>query len=397
MPSADITDDATAQKFRQALIRQMTGDGDLTPAWRSAFEQIPRHWFMPRLFLFAGGDRYTPMSSSTDRDQWLSRVYRNDMCVTQLNGDSTAWDTAIAQGSVHGLPTCSSTEPGLMAWMLDDLGVAAGQRVLEIGTGTGYNAAILCEHLGAENVASIDVDTALVEEARTRLAALGYHPLLAAGDGREGYPAGAPYDRIIATCSLPHVPAAWIEQLKPGGKMIVNTSGVLGGAMLMLRKNDSGNSAEGRFTTCWAGFLPARGAPTVADIKPKDTDDGRYDTGVTTLAPDPLSKPAFAFLAWLATQDARLCWADLNDGRELTCLIGADGSWSEVYPGSNGKRQVDQGGPRRLWNLTEQAHAFWAEHHHPDWSRFGVTISNGQQQVWLDDPTHPTPWQLPAH
>jgi methyltransferase of ATP-grasp peptide maturase system len=395
MTSTDITDDATAQKFRDTLIRQMTDDGDLAPRWRPAFEQVPRHWFMPHLFLFTGGNRYTPLGSSTDRAQWLSHVYSNDMCVTQLNGDNTAWDTAIAQGSVHGLPTCSSTEPGLMAWMLDDLAVAAGHRVLEIGTGTGYNAAILCEHLGAASLTSIDVDAALVTEARTRLAALGYHPLLVAGDGRDGYPGNAPYDRIIATCSLPRVPAAWIEQLKPGGKMIVNVSGVLGGAMLVLRKNDAGNGAQGRFTKCWAGFLPARGAPAVADITPKDTENGCYDTGVTTLAPDVLSTPAFAFLAWLATQDARLCWADLDDGRTLTCLIGVDGSWCEVYPDDGGKRQVEQGGPRRLWNLTEQAHTFWTEHEHPDWSHFGVTMLGDDQRVWLDHPAQPLPWQLP--
>jgi protein-L-isoaspartate O-methyltransferase len=293
------------------------------------------------------------------------------------------------------MQTCSSTEPGLMAWMLKDLGVTAGHRVLEIGTGTGYNAAILSERLGAASLTSIDVDAALVAEARTRLSALGYHPLLVAADGREGYPGNAPYDRIVATCSLPRVPAAWIEQLSPGGKLIVNVSGLLGGAILVLRKNDSGDGAQGRFAKCWAGFLSARGAPGVADITPKDTEDGRYDTGVTTLAPDLLGTPAFAFLAWLATQDARLYWADLDDGRELTCLIGIDGSWCEVYPDDSGKRQVDQGGPRRLWNLTEQAHAFWAEHHNPDWSRFGVTIQDGKQQVWFDDPSQPTPWQLP--
>jgi protein-L-isoaspartate(D-aspartate) O-methyltransferase len=282
-----------------------------------------------------------------------------------------------------------------MAWMLDDLGVAAGHRVLEIGTGTGYNAAILCERLGAENVTSIDVDAALVAEARTRLAGLGYHPLLVAGDGRDGYPGNAPYDRIIATCSLPRVPAAWIEQLSPGGKLIVNVSWVLGGAMLVLRKNDSGDGAQGRFAKCWAGFLPARGAPGVADITAKDTEDGRYDTDVTTLAPDVLSTPAFAFLAWLATQDARLCWADLDDGRRLTCLICVDGSWCEVYPDDGGQRRVDQGGPRRLWHLTEQAHRFWTERQHPDWSRFGVTMLGCDQRVWLDHPAQPIPWQLP--
>jgi protein-L-isoaspartate(D-aspartate) O-methyltransferase len=390
-----MTDDAAARTLRDSLIQQMTSDGYLTKQWRHAFEQVPRHWFMPRVFVFTGGDRYIPLGSRTDHDKWLRHVYHNDICVTQLNGDTAAWDTAIAQGHVHGLPTCSSSEPSLMAWMLDELSVTAGHHVLEIGTGTGYNAAILSEHLGPRNVTSIDVDAALVALARTRLAGLSYHPLLVAGDGRDGYPGNAPYDRIIATCALPRVPTAWIEQLKPGGQMIMNVAGLLGGAMLVLRKNDSGPGAHGRFTTRQAGFLPVRGTPTVTDITPHDTEDGRYDTSTTTLTPDALDTPAFAFLAWLATQDARPYWADLDDA-ELTCLIGLDGSWCEIYPDNAGKRQVDQGGPRRLWNLTEHAHQYWTEHQHPDWSRFGVTILEDNQQVWLDNPSQPTPWQLPG-
>lgn len=397
MTLPDVGDDAAARTLREAMIQRMADDGYLSPEWRPAFGEVPRHWFVPRVFVFAGGDSYTPLSGDTDRDAWLRQVYGGGMCTTQLDGDDTAWDTAVAQGSVHGRQTCSSSEPGLMAWMLDDLGVAPGHRVLEVGTGTGYNAAILCERLGAGSVTSVDVDAALVAQARERLARLGHAPRLVAADGRDGYPGGAPYDRIVATCSWPRVPTAWVEQLAPGGRVIVNTAGLLGGAMLLVRKDDSGPGAHGRFTERWAGFLPARGTPVVADIVPRDTEDGRYDTGVTTLDPDVLGTPAFAFLAWLATQDARPYWAEHEDGRELACLIGLDGSWCEVYPaGTDGKRRVEQGGPRRLWRLVEEAYAFWTEHQRPGWSRFGVTVGNGDQNVWLGEPAGLTPWQLPG-
>jgi protein-L-isoaspartate(D-aspartate) O-methyltransferase len=351
---------------------------------------------MPRLFISADDSSYVPLDGHDDREGWLANVYQNDMCVTQLDGDNAVWDIAIARGSVHGIPTCTSTEPGLMAWMLDDLGIDDGCRVMEIGTGTGYNAALLCERLGAGNVTSIDVDPALVVEARSRLAVLGYHPLVVSADGRDGYAENAPYDAIIATCSLPRVPAPWVDQLKPGGRIIANVSGTLGGAMLLIRRSDSGHGACGQFIERFAGFLPARGALGVGDITPRDTDDGAYETGVTSLSPEVLDMRAFAFLAWLATQDARLYWADLDDGRRLTCLIGMDGSWCEVYPEDGGKRQVDQGGPRRLWSMIEQAYQFWIEHERPDWSSFGVTIDGDEQPVWFETPSQITPWRLPS-
>jgi protein-L-isoaspartate O-methyltransferase len=72
--------------------------------------------------------------------------------------------------------------------------------LLEIGTGTGYNAALLCHRLGAESVFSVDIGAGLVAAARERLAALGYAPTLVAADGRLGLPGHGPFDRIIATC-----------------------------------------------------------------------------------------------------------------------------------------------------------------------------------------------------
>jgi SAM-dependent methyltransferase len=91
--------------------------------------------------------------------------------------------------------TSSSTMPSLMARMLEALDVRDGHRVLEIGTGTGYNAALLCHRLGPRNVVSIDIDPTLVAAARSRLADLGYHPTLVAGDGTTGAVQHGPYDR----------------------------------------------------------------------------------------------------------------------------------------------------------------------------------------------------------
>ncbi len=109
--------------------------------------------------------------------------------------------------------------------MLEALDISLGMSVLEIGTGTGYNAALLCHRLGSACVTSVDIDPALVDAARERLAALGYTPRLAARDGSAGYPPGAPYDRVIATVGVHVIPAAWIGQTREGGRILANCTG----------------------------------------------------------------------------------------------------------------------------------------------------------------------------
>jgi SAM-dependent methyltransferase len=107
-----------------------------------------------------------------------------------------------------------------MVSVLEALDVTGDSRVLEIGTGTGYTTALLCERLGSDHVTSVDIDPELIELARTRLATHGYHPTLAAVDGAGGYPPGTPYDRIIATCGVPTIPPAWLQQAAPAAVIV---------------------------------------------------------------------------------------------------------------------------------------------------------------------------------
>ncbi|WP_424188459.1 methyltransferase domain-containing protein [Actinokineospora sp. G85] len=109
--------------------------------------------------------------------------------------------------------------------------------MLEIGTGTGYNAALLCHRLGADKVVSVDLNPDLVTTARNALAALGHTPVLVVGNGDDGVPDHGPYDRIIATAAVPAIPAAWIDQLAPGGKIIANVRDELAtGPLCLLTK-----------------------------------------------------------------------------------------------------------------------------------------------------------------
>lgn len=142
--------------------------------------------------------------------------------------------------------------------MWEDLDVHDGHRVLEIGTGTGYSTALGCHRLGDDNVTSVEVDPEIAGTARHALDRAGYHPHLVLDDGLVGAPDGAPYDRIIATCSLRHVPAAWIEQAKPGTVILVTLSGWLGGTGLAKLTVTGPDTAEGGFLPGYVSFMPAR-------------------------------------------------------------------------------------------------------------------------------------------
>ena len=120
--------------------------------------------------------------------------------------------------------TCSTvSQPIAVAMMLEGFDVNAGMRVLEIGAGSGYNAALLACLAGEHgHVVTVEVEDFLVEKARKQLAAIGFESVeVVCGDGALGYPSGAPYDRIVATVGLPDIPAAWPEQLAPSGKIVV--------------------------------------------------------------------------------------------------------------------------------------------------------------------------------
>ena len=122
-----------------------------------------------------------------------------------------------------GTPISSSTQPTMMAIMAEQLHLEPGCRVLEIGSGTGYNAAILAHIVGdSGGVITVDIDQDIVDEASGNLSKAGYGDVeVVRGDGFEGFSAGQPYDRIMVTVGARDVSPHWVEQLKNGGIMVV--------------------------------------------------------------------------------------------------------------------------------------------------------------------------------
>jgi protein-L-isoaspartate(D-aspartate) O-methyltransferase len=133
-------------------------------------------------------------------------------------------DRAIsAKQNQEGQWLSSSSQPAIMGIMLEQLGLEPGQKVLEIGAGTGYNAALMAHIVGdSGQVVTVDIDEDLVETAREHLAAAGFERVqVICADGGYGYPEAAPFDRIILTVGAPDITPAWWEQLKPDGRIVL--------------------------------------------------------------------------------------------------------------------------------------------------------------------------------
>ena len=353
------------------------------PKWHGAFQNTPRHIFVPRFYR----DDMTLLDSAEPqyRREWMAAVYGDNSLTIQY---------AHVPGTDLMWPTSSSTKPSLMAHMFDLLDVHDGHRVLEIGTGTGYNTALLCHRLGDTNVASIDIDPDLVATARTRLATLGQHPTLVSGDGVQGIPDAAPFDRIIATCAVATIPSPWIGQLHDGGIVVTDLRGEIASNLIVLRKIDE-RTVQGRYQSAPGHFMwlrPRVDHPLRDDdelITTIDRDDASWR--FTQLDPSALDHPDLRFFLQLREPTIQSLWHMTRDATELLCVHAIDGAWAEAETTSkHGHHSVTQGGPRHIWDQIEHVAALWTQLGQPRADRFGLTAEH--QRLWLDTPESGYTW-----
>lgn len=387
-----------AAGLRQALADRLERDGHLRSAvWRSAVETVPRHEFVRAYFRRSHGPQgtlWTPVvPGRNDVDGRLEEAYTDDTLVTQLDGHVHPEDVG---GPVQGDPTSSSTLPSLVVRMLQDLDPQDGERVLEIGTGTGYSTALVCERLGSEQVTSVEVDPAAADRARAAITAVGHEPTLINGDGLLGHLEGAPYDGLIATCSVRTVPGAWLDQVRPGGTIVTTLSGWLYGSGLVKLTVGEGATAEGRFLPGTVSFMIARphAAPAlsgVADLLTQDTDERPAQVG-----PEALADWTAQFVTQLALPGAQYIGMSTGGGPMLDHVVDlATRSFATLLPDGDGGFLVRQGGPLRLWDAAEEAIGVWRRVGAPPQSEFGLTATPTRQRVWLGSPEGPG-WDLPA-
>ncbi|WP_283132820.1 methyltransferase, FxLD system [Rhizohabitans arisaemae] len=220
----------SATELREGMVGRLRGEGAIRSAAVAAvMGEVPR-------------DAFVPGSA-------LAEAYGSGPVVTHR-------DEA-------GVAISSASAPGVVATMLEQLDVREGHRVLEIGTGTGYNAALLTRLVGPSGaVTSIEYDKDVADSARGALSRTGYEVELVVGDGAEGWAATAPYDRIIVTAGAWDVTAAWRDQLADGGILLVPLR-MAGLTRAVALRRDGEVLRSESLEPC--GFIPLRGVDAVAE------------------------------------------------------------------------------------------------------------------------------------
>jgi protein-L-isoaspartate(D-aspartate) O-methyltransferase len=179
-----------------------------------------------------------------------------------LSSGKRAWayeDSAILiKDDPRGRPISALSHPVIIAMMLEALEVGAGQNVLEIGTGSGYNTALLAELVGPTGaVLSMELETDLADLARQRLAEFGYrHVDIVVGDGAYGAESRSPYDRIVVTAGAKEVTSAWSAQLAPHGRLVVPLVDALGAGVIVACTKTRDGLDQREIVPC--RFLPMR-------------------------------------------------------------------------------------------------------------------------------------------
>ncbi|MFJ3229919.1 methyltransferase, FxLD system [Streptomyces sp. NPDC086787] len=219
------TSEADAARLRNALVDKIRESGYArTPEIETALRTVPRHVFVP--------------------DATLEDAYANSPVNIKYDAD--------------GMSISCASQPEVVALMLDQLEAQPGERILELGAGTGYNAALLAHIVGETgHVTTIDVDDDLVDGARAHLAAAGFTNVKAlTRDGAVGHAEGAPYDRIIATVGAHGVPHAWMQQLAPGGRIVVpqRLKGSVSRSIAYEKRDGRWSSVSSKMNT----FMPLR-------------------------------------------------------------------------------------------------------------------------------------------
>lgn len=182
-----------SSNLRRSLVDRLEKNGSIrSDKVKRAFLSVPREVFVPEIA----------------REHGLARVYQDDALPTAKDA--------------RGIPISSSSQPAIMALMLELLDLQPGSNVLEVGAGTGYNAAVISRIVGRRGrVISIDIEPEFVAKASSALLGVGSTAEVVTGDGRNGWLSGAPYDRIMVTASSSEIPIQWRDQCKLGGKIVM--------------------------------------------------------------------------------------------------------------------------------------------------------------------------------
>ncbi|UGQ14447.1 methyltransferase domain-containing protein [Yinghuangia sp. ASG 101] len=308
----------------------------------------------------------------------------------------TQWDDGAHAGPEPGrIASSSASMPKAVATMVKAVGAAPGMRVLDVGTGTGYTAALLAEIVGPTgSVVSIEVDERLAETARDNLKRAGVKGVeVITGDGFRGWPAGAPYERIHVTCGMRVIPRQWVRQCEPGARIVMpwGTDYTPHDRLITLIVDDDG-TASGRFGV-GLSFMKMRAQRLRFDGHASYAPHGWMDSGrrsdseLTLSEARHVTKDEGAFAIGLRVPDCILATAEDDNGAVSIWLYsGRDRSVALAAFGPDTAPTIVQSGPRSLWDEVDEARGWWVARGQPEPERFGLTLRHEEERAWLDDP-----------
>ncbi len=216
LPTVVMEDSYKAKGLRKSLVKTVREKGISDERILDSLMKIPRHFFFDRAF--------------------LEHAYQ---------------DKAFPIGEGQTI-----SQPYTVAFQTEKLDIKPGDKVLEIGTGSGYQACVLME-LGAE-VHTIEYNKVLFDRTRKFLPKMGYKPYFYQGDGSQGLPEKAPYDKILVTAGAPSIPKKLVEQLKIGGKLIIPVGNNEMQKMILITKVSANKLSKKEFN--YFSFVPLLGA-----------------------------------------------------------------------------------------------------------------------------------------
>lgn len=216
-PAQESDADRLARAREEMVERQIAARGVRDPRTLEAMKTVARHLFVPEALV---GQAYDDHPLPIGHGQTISQPY-------------------------------------IVAFMTEALDLEGGETVLEVGTGSGYQAAVLAEIAG--HVYSIEIVPALAEEAGARLKALGYRNVeVRAGDGYRGWPEAAPFDAIIVTAAAPRVPEPLRDQLRDGGRLVLPVGDEWQELVVITRRGDEYEEKK---------VLPVRFVPMTGTVR----------------------------------------------------------------------------------------------------------------------------------
>ncbi|MFF3767343.1 protein-L-isoaspartate O-methyltransferase [Streptomyces sp. NPDC001922] len=382
------------------MVARLEEEGALGPGpVRDALLMLPREVLMPQAYVRRNSQEEGPLrwdlldwTAAQDRPELLGVLYGGGSVLVQHDGEPLL---ARARGSRSAASiTSASTLMSLTASLLEELDLRPGQRVLDVGTGAGVTAAVACQICGDQGVATLDRDRHLTEAAAVRLADLGFRPEVVFGPGGEGCPEQAPFDRIFVSYTVERVPAALVEQLAPGGRLLahITTASPSWPALAVVDRTADG-CVEAELRAVELAHRAGHGMQRIwlgEEFRQRMATEPGTWTQRSKMAPPADEDRGF----WLSA-DHLLGGGLVRDFGAEHLVIGAPGcgSWMRVEPVGHRRWSVTTNGPRDIWKELQDLADRWRAAGSPDRYRLFFDL-DGEQRAASE--CGRLSWQLPA-